>query len=540
MMNLGRYQADVNAALAQLAQDRIVARVWDHDYTVWNPEPTEIINRLGWLHLMENMRVHLPAIQALFEGVKAEGYTHVLLLGMGGSSLAPEVFSLVFGDPAKGLTLSILDSTDPDAVLAKAAAHDLRKTLFIVATKSGGTVETLSFFKYFYNEVLAAVGADDVGQHFVAITDPGSKLAALAGDYRFRQTFINDPNVGGRFAALSLFGLVPAGLAGLDLARLLDSSAGMAAACRNETAAENPGVVLGTVLGVLAKAGRDKLTIILSPEIECLGDWIEQLVAESTGKGGAGILPVVGESCAAPAVYGDDRLFVAITLNGDERFADQLAALEAAGHPVVRLNMADRYDIGAQFFLWEFATSVACHLMGINTFDQPDVEAAKVLARNAVAAYQETGSLPQVDAVAPAAAALHAFLAQGQPGDYIAVQAYVMPDEATTALLQDLRHKLRDQYRLAVTVGYGPRFLHSTGQLHKGDNGNGLFIQFVSTHAADTGIPDSAGEPAAALTFGTLEMAQANGDYGALVDGQRRVIRFDLGTDVSAGLGQLL
>jgi len=483
------------------------------------------------------MRQHISEIEALVDSVLADGYTRALLLGMGGSSLAPEVFSKTFDRPGSGrLQLSVLDSTDPAAVLAQAARHDPARTLFIVATKSGGTVETLSFFKYFYNRTLEAVGADEVGQHFVAITDPGSRLETLAAGYHFRKTFLNDPEIGGRYSALSLFGLVPAALVGIDLTRLLDRGAMMAEACQQSAAAANPGAWLGAIMGALANAGRDKLTLFTSPEIAAFGDWVEQLIAESTGKEGKGILPVVGELPGSPEVYSADRVFVALWLGDDTTQGDLLAALEAEGHPVVRLRMADRYDLGRQYMLWEMATAVAGHLLGINPFDQPNVEAAKIRAREAVEAYRETGTLPAVEAVTPSAKALRDFLDSAQPGGYIALQAYVQPTEATTAALQALRRRLRDTYRLATTVGYGPRFLHSTGQLHKGDRGNGLFIQFTADNLQDVPIPDEAGKPESALTFGVLKEAQAAGDRQALLDAGRRVIRFHLGTDVVGGL----
>ncbi|MBN1963666.1 MAG: bifunctional transaldolase/phosoglucose isomerase, partial [Anaerolineae bacterium] len=362
---LGELQAQVDAALAALSADRIVARLWAHDHTIWRPDPTEISNRLGWLYLPETMREHLVALDEFVAAVRADGYSRVLLLGMGGSSLAPEVFSLVFGAQTDGLALSILDSTDPGAVLAAAAAHDPAQTLFIVATKSGGTAETLSAFKFFYSRAVAALGKDAAGQRFIAITDPGSKLVTLAEQYAFRHVFLNDPNLGGRYSALSLFGLVPAALVGVDVARLLDRAAAMAKRCQLLDAAANPGAWLGAILGGLAQAGRDKLTFVASPQVEPVVDWIEQLIAESTGKDGEGILPVVREPLAAPGLYGADRLFVSLSFGDDAPQADALAALEEAGYPVMRLGLADRYDLGGQFMLWEVATAVAGHILGI-------------------------------------------------------------------------------------------------------------------------------------------------------------------------------
>ena len=559
--HLGPYQAVVDDALAEMKAERVMARIWAHDHTVWKPGPTEITNRLGWLHTAEVMIENVPRLEALVEAVRAAGYTHALLLGMGGSSLAPEVFRKTFGVKEGYLDLAVLDSTDPGAVLAYAERLDPTRTLFVVATKSGTTAETLSFFRFFYNRVADAVGVDRAGEHFVAITDAGTKLVDLAergagqrgagqrgADQRgasqrwgFRATFLNDPNIGGRYSALSYFGLVPAALVGVDVPTLLGRA--MAATCGSEscvTPEENLGARLGAILGELAKAGRDKATFAISPSIASFGDWVEQLIAESTGKEGKGILPVVREPLGPPEVYGDDRLFVHLRLDGDDAHDAALAALEAAGHPVVRLNLHDRYDLGAQFFLWEIATAVAGHRLGINPFDQPDVEAAKVLARRMVAEYTEKGTLPAGESAPLTAEALHGFLAQAQPGSYITLQAYVQPTAEADVALAALRVRLRDRFQLATTVGYGPRFLHSTGQLHKGDAGRGLFIQLTADSPRDVPIPDEAGSPDSSISFGVLKLAQALGDRQALLDAGRRVIRFHLGEDVVDGLKHLL
>jgi transaldolase/glucose-6-phosphate isomerase len=547
--SLGEYQAAVDAALTEMVADRIVPRIWAHDYTVWQPQPTEITNRVGWLHIAEKMLEQRYRLSDLVESVRTDGYSNVLLLGMGGSSLAPEVFSKVFGGQAKGMPrLAVLDSTDPGAVLAHAERLAPARTLFIVATKSGGTEETLSFFKFFYNWTAqalsdeAAVPKGKVGRHFVAITDPGSKLQALAGDLAFRATFLNDPNIGGRYSALSYFGLVPAALVGVDVETLLEQSLSMSCNCEPcncPVGGDNNGAWLGAVLGELAKAGRDKATFITSPQLASFGDWVEQLIAESTGKNGTGILPVVGEPVGMPDVYGDDRLFVYLRLDGDETHDEAVQALQDAGQPVVRLHLRDLYDLGEQFFLWEMATAVAGYRLGINPFDQPNVEAAKLLARKAVAAYRETGEMPEDEPTPLTAEALTAFLAQAQPGDYVALQAFVQPTSETDAALLALRTRIRDTRRLATTVGYGPRFLHSTGQLHKGDRGNGLFIQFTFDPRRDVAIPDEAGQPQSSMSFGLLKMAQVLGDKQALSDNERRVIRFHLGSDVVGSLRKL-
>jgi transaldolase/glucose-6-phosphate isomerase len=546
--SLGEYQGVVDAALEALADEQILSRIWNHDHTVWKHDPTEITNRLGWLHIQEAMLDQVHRLEDLVRGVRADGYTHALLLGMGGSSLAPEVFRKTFGRTDEYLDLEVLDSTDPAAIIDKVDRLDVERTLFIVATKSGGTVETLSFFKYFYNQVCRQVGEYAAGEHFIAITDPDSRLAELAGRHSFRATFLNDPNIGGRYAALSYFGLVPAALIGVDVELLLDRA--LEQACGSEAciaAPDNPGAWLGAIIGELAKTGRDKLTLFPSTQIESFGDWVEQLIAESTGKEGRGILPVVGEPLGAPEVYGRDRLFVFLQVEGDAFDEESIAALEEAGHPIVRLNLHDRYDLGGQFFLWEMATAVAGQRLGINPFDQPNVEAAKVLAREMVSAYTESGDLPESGAAPLSKKAVEAFLDHARPGDpnsgkgrsYIALQAYIEPNPKTDAALQRLRTKLRDTTQLTTTVGYGPRFLHSTGQLHKGDAGNGLFIQIISNGANDLNIPNEACSEESSISFGVLKAAQSLGDLHALLDEERSVIRFHLDGDVHAGLKKL-
>lgn len=544
IVNLGQYPVNIDAALAVLEQDNVMARIWAHDHTVWKDNPTEITNRLGWLTIADAMHEKVAQLKTLVADVQADGYTDALLLGMGGSSLAPEVFRLTFGVAEGYLDLAVLDSTDPGVVLEHAAKLNLNKTLFIVSTKSGGTVETLSFFKYFYNRVVEAVSTDTVGAHFVAITDPGSKLETLAERYNFRTTLINDPNIGGRYSALSFFGLAPAAMIGVDVEQLLS---------RAQAAVQDAnGPLLGVIMGELALARRDKMTLITSPAIRSFGDWVEQLVAESTGKEGKGILPVVGEPIGAPDVYGKDRLFVYIKLAGDTTHDTAVHALENAGQPIVRIELQDMYDLGSSYFLWEIATAVASYRLSINPFDQPNVESAKVLARQMVAAYHETGKLPtltpmlkgditvygDVAADSPGAA-LKAFVAQGAPGAYIALQAYIHPTAESDAALRRLSTALRTATGYAVTIGYGPRFLHSTGQLHKGDGGNGLFIQFTATMPQDADIPDEAGKPESAMTFGVLKESQALGDRQALLDAGRKIIRFDLGADIAGALDTL-
>ena len=537
--NLGDSQQAVERALADMEEARTLSRIWTKDHTVWKPAPTEITNRLGWLHIPEEMKERLPALKQLAERALDDGFSDVVLLGMGGSSLAADVFGRTFSNP--GLRLSVLDSTSPGAVLASAQSHDLARALFIVATKSGGTAETLSLFKFFYNRVSEMVGAEKVGEHFIAITDPGSRLAALAGRLRFRDTLLNNPDIGGRYSVLSHFGLAPAALMGVDVSLLIDRAIEMADACSPEVATVgNPAARLGAVVGQLALNGRDKITFTLSPGIASFGDWVEQLIAESLGKDGRSILPVVGEDIGSPEVYGNDRAFAYLRLEGDTAYDDQIQTLESAGHPVIRLSLRDIYDLGQQFFLWELATAVAGEQLAVNPFDQPDVEAAKVLARKMIAEYAEEGELPASTSVPPSAERLHDFLAAAEPGDYIAIQAYLPPDAETDTALNTLRLQLRDRYHLATTVGYGPRFLHSTGQLHKGGARNGLFVQFIADVDDDVPIPDEAGASESAISFGVLIGAQALGDWQALLDANRRIIRFDLGADVAKGLAALL
>lgn len=541
--SLGSYQVEINDALTEIESDQIVNRIWEYDYTVWAPEPEEIVNRLGWLHCPENMPAEIGRIQALVDDVRAAGYTNVLLLGMGGSSLAPEVFSNIFSRDHGGLRLAVLDSTDPGAILAYDTALDPAKTLFVVSTKSGGTVETLSFFKYFYNRTMERVGLTDTGEHFVAITDAGSKLHKLAEEYRFRATFLNDPNIGGRYSALSHFGLVPAGLVGVDLALLLERAQEMAENNRDSggsTGNNNLGARLGATLGELAKQERDKITFLTSPGLANFADWVEQLIAESTGKDGKGIVPVVGEAIGSPQVYGADRLFVYLRLDGDDTYDAAVEALIESGQPAITLHLKDRYDIGGQFFLWEMATAIAGYRLNIQPFNQPNVEAAKVLARQMVKAYEEQGALPPLDIEPLTTQALVEFLEGGEPGDYISLQAYVQPTVVTTTNLQMLQHRLRDRTHLATTFGFGPRFLHSTGQLHKGDAGNGLFIQFISTTEKDVEIPDQAGRIGSSISFGVLKMAQALGDAAALRDAGRRVIQFRLEGAVATAFAGLV
>ena len=554
-VNLNGYESAVDTALEQMGKDKVLSRIWKHDHTVWNPSPDEITNRLGWLNVAEVMLDNLHDLKALLDWAKADGYNQALLLGMGGSSLAPEVFLETFGVKQGYFEFGVLDSTDPGAVLSASERFDPARTLYIVATKSGGTVETLSLFKHFYNQVEAVEGAGRTGPHFVAITDPASRLAELAGQLEFRATFLNDSNIGGRYSALSFFGLVPAALIGVDVEQLLDRSLSMA--CASEScvgAVDNPAAKLGAVMAELALQGRDKLTLVANPPLESFGDWLEQLVAESTGKQGRGIVPVVGEEIGEPALYGEDRLFAYLRLDGDDSNDAAVDELEAAGHPVIRIRIHDAYDLGGQYFLWEMATAVAGYRLGINPFDQPNVEAAKVLAGELVQTYAAEGKLPEQHPVLVDKKlelygdvsgenlndALATFLDGAQPETYIVLQAFLQPTEKASEQLHAIRTALRARTQLAITSGFGPRYLHSTGQLHKGDAGTGSFIQITVDDERDIAIPDEAGSEESSMSFGTLKTAQAMGDKKALEEEGRRVFRIHIKGDVRKGLARIL
>ncbi len=557
---LGPLTGAVDAALARMQAEDIVSRIWVGDHTVWKPEPKEISNRLGWLKAPAAMKAQLDEIRVFVDDVRHSGFRHAVVLGMGGSSLAPDVFSRIFSPRDGFLNLIVLDTTHPEAIARVREALDLSKTLFMVSTKSGGTVETLSLFKYFFNEVSKVTGKEAAGSRFCAVTDPGSGLEKLARSLAFRKIFQNDPNVGGRYSALTFFGLVPGALLGIDLQEILDRAATMADACRWENGPgmdRNPGLWLGAVLGVAALEGRDKVTFFVDPSLANLGDWVEQLLAESTGKEGKGILPVVGEPLGEAAVYGSDRLMVTVS---DQRSlpegwkSDPAVLLHEAGFPTVSITTGGPRDIGALFFLWEFATVVAGHLLGINPFDQPNVESAKVQAKKMLAAYQESGRLPQLPtafrwgdvsvmgdaAGSTAPEALRRFAETVPEGGYLGIHAYVAPSPEVDAALHTLQKALRDSTKRAVTVGYGPRFLHSTGQLHKGDAGKGIFVQITDEPKRDLPIPDEAGRDEASVSFGTLIAAQALGDREALIAAGRKVLRFHIAGDVAETLRTLV
>jgi glucose-6-phosphate isomerase/transaldolase/glucose-6-phosphate isomerase len=520
----------VDQALAVLRANSVVARIWRGDHTVWAPQPTEILDRLGWLNVDQAMLKNVASLRGFAARAVEDGARHVVLLGMGGSSLGPEVMGRTF-EPAPGFPrLLVLDSTVPAAISAVRSAIDPRHTLFLVSSKSGGTIETMSLYRYFRAEVEALVG-DDAGAHFVAITDAGTSLDLLATEAGFRHLFQNPADIGGRYSVLSYFGLVPASLLGIDLRKFLERAAATRAACAEESPDRNPGASLGATIGAMALAGRDKLTIVTSPALATYGLWIEQLIAESTGKIGTGILPVASEPLCGPEAYGDDRLFVYLHLesDADAETSEAIARLEQAGHPAVRITLSDRYDLAGEFFRWEFAVVVASNLPGINPFDQPDVQSAKDQTDAVLKEFERSGALP----VAPGMGSLAQLLESAAAGDYLAITAFIRQTPETDAALGRLRRKVMEKHRIATTVGYGPRFLHSTGQLHKGGRPNGLFLQLTAPHEQDLRIP---GRP---FTFGTLADAQALGDLQALQARGRRACRVPLSRDLPGDIERL-
>lgn len=536
---LGPLTAPVKARLARLEADSVPARLWAGDPSLWTADPqgqAEIRKRLGWLTLPETSRARLPEIQAAADEIHRAGIRKFLLLGMGGSSLAPEVMSLVFGDtinhpPINHPPFSILDSTDPAQVARAARDFPPAESLYLVSSKSGGTAEVTAMFDYFWH----LSGGD--GSRFVAITDPGTSLEALARERGFRHVLLSDPTVGGRFSVLADFGLLPMALMGFDLNRVLDHAKTMLDECRpGLPAGRNPGLVLGAILGAAALAGRDKLTLLADPETAAFGSWLEQLIAESSGKEGKGIVVVDGEPLGAPADYGADRLFVYLKASGGHDQA--IAALKAAGHPVIELPLSTLYSLFSEFYRWEIATAAACHILGVNAFDQPDVQDNKTRTQNKIAAYRQKRQLEEpaplwegdglkvFSPLSPAGASLadllSAFLALARRGDYVAVNAYLPRFPEVNACLTELRLKVRARTGCATTVGFGPRFLHSTGQLHKGGPERGLFLQITADPAEDVEIPGQD------MTFGVLERAQALGDYEALAARGRRILRLHL------------
>jgi glucose-6-phosphate isomerase len=546
----------VSQAVADWTANNKVSRFWQKDPGLWTLDGEQ--NWMGWINIVERQQRDLLDFSALAADVKDAGFKSVLLLGMGGSSLCPEVLSVTFGQQAGFPALHIVDSTSPAQVKAARDKVNLAETLVIVASKSGSTLEPNVLKQYFFDEMKKAVGAAKAGSHFLAITDPGSKMEQVAKKDGFRHIFYGDPQIGGRFSALSNFGVVAATVAGLDIAWLL-AEAEKSVVSAKLVPSENPAVKLGLTLGMAAKAGRDKITIFTSPEIYDLGAWMEQLIAESTGKKGFGITPVNREAIAAPKFYGNDRIFVYIRLSGTANASQdaKVEALEAAGQPVVTIEISDRYEIFGQFFAWEVATAVAGSVLGINPFNQPDVESAKIETRKLTAEYEKTGKLAvrtpvlvdkglqiyateayaaTLQAAVPGqtlAGVLRAHLNQIHAGDYFAALAFLPMFPEYEKAIQNLRHKVRDKKHVATCLGFGPRFLHSTGQDYKGGPNTGVFLQITANHDVDVAIPEQR------LTFGVVIDAQAAGDLAVLESRGRRALRVHLGTDIAAGLKTL-
>ena len=544
------------ATLEEWAASDKVRRLWARDASLWTGEDED--KWLGWLSIVGEQEKTATRFVKFAEEVQASDFSNGLLLGMGGSSLCPEVFRKTFGKIEGFPELHVLDSTDPAQIKSVESKIDLADTLFFVSSKSGTTLEPNIFKQYFFERVRQTI-RDRAGDRFIAITDPGSKMREVAERDQFRKIFLGVPSIGGRYSALSDFGLAPAAAMGVDVPKFLDRTGAMVAACGPEISAHNnPGVILGAILGVAHNNGRDKVTIVTSPGIHDLGAWLEQLIAESTGKNGKGLIPVDRESFASCETYGDDRVFVYLRLDGDKDSLDvAVDALESSGQPVVRISVTDIYNLGQEFFRWEIATAVAGSIIGINPFNQPDVEASKVATRKLTDEYEHTGSLPSeaafcesdgvklfadernvrdLDSAVPDRSLtgyLRAHLDRLQGGDYFAVLAYLEMNDENERALQTMRHAVRDTKRVATCLGFGPRFLHSTGQAYKGGPNTGVFLQVTCDDANDLAVPDQK------YTFGIVKAAQARGDFEVLAERGRRALRVHLGANVDRGLAVL-
>jgi len=551
--------AAVKTSLEDWRVNGKVRRLWSQDKTLWTNDDE---NRwLGWLGITEDQLAHIEHLKNIAEEVKKERFSHALLLGMGGSSLCPEVMKMTYGRMDGYPELHVLDSTDPSQIKTFENKIDLANSIFIVSSKSGGTLEPNIFKQYFFERVKETVGADKAGSRFIAITDPSSKMQQVAEADGFRHIFFGLPSIGGRYSALSNFGMAPSAIIGVDVERFLDLAEEMVHSCASCVPPEdNPGVILGTIMGVLAKNGRDKVTIVTSPGIRDFGAWLEQLLAESTGKLGKGIIPVDQERLGPPGVYGNDRLFAYLYLeNSPDSTQDAgVEALQKAGHPVVRISLSDIYELGQEMFRWEIATAVAGAIIGINAFNQPDVEASKVATRKLTSEYEKTGSLPKetpiledegfklftdeknADVLSKAAGSdktitsyLKAHLDRIKAGDYFCISAYIEMNDAHQEHLQAMRHAARDAKKVATCLGYGPRFLHSTGQAYKGGPNTGVFLQITCDDAIELQVPGQK------YTFGGVKAAQARGDFQVVAERDRRVLRVHLGRDVQADLARL-
>ena len=545
----------VKASLEDWKKNDKVKRLWQGDASVWTGADES--KWLGWLGITEEQIAHIDALKNIAADLKKAKFKHALLLGMGGSSLCPEVLRMTFGKIKGFPELHVLDSTDPAQIKAIEKKVDLKSTICIVSSKSGSTLEPNIYKQYFFERVKAKVGEKEVGNRFIAVTDPGSKMQQVAETDKFRKIFAGVPSIGGRYSALSNFGMVPGAVMGLDLPKFLKNTEEMVKACGASAAADtNPGVLLGTILGVAATQGRDKVTIIASPGIADLGAWLEQLLAESTGKIGKGIVPVDREKLGKPAVYGNDRVFAYLRLETKPNKAQDAAvsALEKAGHPVVRISLPNIYNLGQEFFRWEIATAVAGSIIGINAFNQPDVEASKIETKKLTSEYEAAGKLPAetpffegsgiklyaderntaaLKGGSTLADVLKAHLGRIGAGDYFGVLGYVTMNAANDTALQKIRHAVRDKKKVATVLGFGPRFLHSTGQAYKGGPNSGVFLQITCDDAVDLPVPGQK------YTFGVVKAAQARGDFAVLAERGRRALRVHLGKNVGKDLAKL-
>jgi transaldolase/glucose-6-phosphate isomerase len=545
----------VKSALEDWKSNNKVARLGQKDASLWSGADEG--NWLGWLNITEEQIKNVAALKAIAADIKKSKFKHALLLGMGGSSLCPEVLRLTFGKIKGFPELHVLDSTDPAQIKAIEKKIDLKSTICIVSSKSGSTLEPNIYKQYFFEQVKKKVGAGEVGNRFIAITDPGSKMQGVAESDKFRKIFFGLPSIGGRYSALSNFGMVPGAVMGLDIPKFLKNTQEMVKACGVSSAPDkNPGVILGAILGVGATQGRDKCTIITSPGIADLGAWLEQLLAESTGKIGKGIIPVDREALGKPAVYGNDRVFAYLRLQTKPNKTQDaaVAALEKAGHPVVRIDVANIYNLGQEFFRWEIATAVAGSIIGIDAFNQPDVEASKVETRKLTSEYEAKGQLPAetpffegngiklyaddrnaaaLKGGATLADVLKTHLDRVKAGDYFGILGYITMNEANEKALQKSRHGVRDKKKVATVLGFGPRFLHSTGQAYKGGPNSGVFLQITCDEAVDLPVPDQK------YTFGVVKAAQARGDFAVLAERGRRALRVHLGKNVKQDLAKV-
>lgn len=548
----GDYGSIIQSQLLELEKNRFAERFFEYDHLLWADNPSEITNRLGWVHLPKQMLAVINEIDNFSESIRKKGFTEVVVLGMGGSSLSSEVFRNIFTLRDGFLRLTLLDTTDPDFILKTRESVDLLRTLFIVSSKSGSTVETVSLMKYFYGELERKTGTP--GEHFICITDPGSGLIKTADKHGFSRVFINDPNVGGRFSALSYFGLVPASLAGVDIRKILQSAFSVLLELENSVGGkchESPSFRLGTFLGVMAEQGRDKLGFVFSEKLFPFGYWVEQLIAESTGKNGVGILPLLDEEVSDCPRPGDDRAYILLSLRED-RTVDMVASrIKNSKIPFVKIAVDSPDQIAAELFRFEFAVALAGSIMGINPFDQPDVESAKTFARSFLKLYRETGELepeePDFSRNGLAFSSNRNIESLEQLKDiisskkrgYVSIQAYVDPAEENSKELLSLRAQIESISSVPVTLGFGPRFLHSTGQLHKGDSGEGFFIQIVSDNENDLPIPDDVGSAESAFSFQVLKTAQATGDFRSLDETGRGIARIRIPSDVPQGVRKI-